>query len=82
MNLRTILALALGCAIAAIAALAAHAAPPWRNQGQAIMIPPSAMAELLRCRQDQRPEDECFDRMVRAIDAAHQVAGTKNAPVL
>ena len=77
-------AVAIGLALAAMAAVPGARAepPPWRNQDQAIIIPPAAMQELLRCRHQQRPEDECFNRMVQAIDNGHRVAQSQPKSVL
>jgi len=76
--------LTIGLALAALACVTSARAepPPWRNQDRAIIIPPAAMQELLRCRHQQRPEDECFKRMVQAIDNGHRVAQSQSKSVL
>lgn len=80
MNARTMVA---GVTLAVLPAVQAMADEhPWRNQDQAILIPPAAMQELLRCRHQGRPEDECFDRMVRAIDNEYRTAEGFGKPTL
>ncbi len=76
--------LTVGLALAALASATSARAepPPWRNQDRAIIIPPAAMQELLRCRHQQRPEDECFNRMVQTIDNSHRVAQGEAKSVL
>ena len=76
--------LTIGLALATLASVASARAepPPWRNQDRAIVIPPAALQELLRCRHRQRPEDECFDRMVQAIDNSHRLAQSQAKSVL
>jgi hypothetical protein len=39
------------------------------------------MQALLRCRHEQRPEEECFARLVRVTDNAHRVASVEGGRV-
>jgi hypothetical protein len=49
------------------AASPVHAQDTSGNDGWAVRIPPSAMQEMLRCRHQQRPEEECFAQLVQAM---------------
>ncbi len=42
--------------------------------GAAVVIPSYAMRDLLRCRHQNRPEEQCFARLSQEVDSARTVA--------
>jgi hypothetical protein len=70
----------IGWSFAAILFAAASSSTPARAQdapegdGWAQRIPAGAMQELLRCRRQQRPEQECFAQLSESVakDRARQ----------
>jgi hypothetical protein len=71
-----ILALAVGAAMPVQAAMPGSG--PERANGAAVMIPPAAMAEMLRCRHIQRPEEECFAVLRGAVERDRHYAQNMN----
>ena len=77
----------VGVGFVAVVLAAALSVAPVRSQnmdggdGWAQRIPAHAMQELLRCRHQHRPEQECFARLSEAVarDRMQQARGTSQA---